>query len=65
MNDEDFVRLRIERQNIMFSFVRTMNVRDKRCIFALMRRDGASDANFVPLIGMTLGEFSMYYLLSS
>jgi hypothetical protein len=65
MNAEDFVRLRIERQNIMFSFVRKMNVRDKRCVFALMRTPAARDVDFVPLIGMTLGEFSMYYLLSS
>jgi len=48
-----------------FEFVRQMRVRDKRTLFAILRKSEAVTANtFLPSYGLHCGEFACFQLLA-
>lgn len=52
-----------EKYTIMSSAVRNMNVRERRQLFVLSRHESVSPDTFFPSFGLTLSEFSLWYLV--
>uniref|UniRef100_A0A6C0KE94 Uncharacterized protein n=1 Tax=viral metagenome TaxID=1070528 RepID=A0A6C0KE94_9ZZZZ len=53
-----------QRTVINYHSVRRLNVKDKRVVFNVLRNEAASDSTFIPLIGMTIGEFAVYQIVN-
>ena len=48
-----------QRTMIAMRTVQTLNVRDKRMMFTVLRQPSTDNNTFVPAIGMTVGEFAV------
>lgn len=49
---------------VVSKFIEEFKVRDKRLIFQAMRSHVVSDESFFPTYGITVGEFSIWHILS-
>ena len=64
MDEQILENFRFERTNILYSYVCSIQVRKKRTVFAAMRQANNDPETYVPSLGITLGEFCVYYVLS-
>lgn len=49
----------------MFAYVKSMQVKDKRCLFTALRtHDAITVDTFFPLYGLSMGEFCVFQILT-
>lgn len=49
----------------LFEFIKKMQIKDKRCLFTVLRKQTDINADlFFPNYGMTLGEFCTFQILT-
>lgn len=59
----DYTQCTWKKYVIMKHVAETMSVKEKRRIFNVMRSDNVTADDFVPNIGMTMGEFAFWQLI--
>lgn len=42
--------------------VKRMNVKTKRRVFTVLREEGTDEHTFIPSVGLTIGEFSVFHV---
>jgi len=53
-----------QRQQALFERVRSLKIKERRDIFAHLRYQNINENYFLPQFGLTIGEFSVLYLIS-
>jgi len=53
-----------QRQQALFERVRSLKIKERRDIFAHLRYPHINENYFLPQFGLTVGEFSVLYLIS-
>ena len=49
----------------MFAYVKNMQVKDKRCLFTVLRNyDAVTVDTFLPQFGISIGEFCLFQILT-
>jgi len=53
-----------QRQQALFERVKSLKIKERRDIFAHLRYQNINENYFLPQFGLTIGEFSVLYLIS-